>query len=817
MLIWLKLLQWGMNKAQKTESNTAENTLNLSIDGMTCAACVRRVETVLGKVAGVQGASVNLAARRAAVKIVAGLADPDLHEHLMAAVQKAGFEAHVIQADAPVVSPAFQTALETKVLRRQFWLAAVLTLPVFVVEMGGHLYAPFHHWLSQHLATAVSHALQALLTTAVLAGPGRHFFTQGLKALWARQPEMNSLVAVGAGSAWLFSMAVWIAPGWIPETARHVYFEAAAVIVTLILLGRLFEAKARGQTGAAIERLIGLQPKIARRIEDGQDVDVAIDTVKPGDLLRVRPGEKIPVDGVIQTGDPYIDQSMITGEPIPVAFKPGDSVAGGTLNTTVSFTFQATHTGSDTVLARIIRMVQTAQDAKLPIQALVDRVTSVFVPVIMAIAVLTFVVWWSLTGDVSQAVVSAVAVLIIACPCAMGLATPTSIMVGTGRAAELGVLFRQGDALQQLKRVQVMAFDKTGTLTQGHPSLTRFESRHPDIDPTQLLRMVAQLQQQSEHPIAKAIVNAAQESEAVASDQPPKTRLVIDQFEAVKGLGVIARVKTQPNADDPSGQSSGESSFVVAVGSEALMNQQGIDVSDTRAQIETWARQGETPVHVAMDGRLVGLLAVADAVKPEARATIAQLRAMGIEVAMVTGDHPLTADAVAKTLGIETVFAQVKPQDKVRVVKAMQANVPYEALPSESRPQTNPATERRVVAFVGDGINDAPALAQADVGVAIGTGTDVAIEAASVVLMSGQLSKVVTALDASRATLANIKQNLFWAFAYNAALVPVAAGVLYPVNGLLLSPMLAAFAMAFSSVFVVANALRLKTLKARSA
>lgn len=775
--------------------------LQLSIDGMTCAACVRRVENVLKKVPGVNNAQVNLAARRASVDVDDASVNDTLTDHLVAAVKKAGYDSELQDNAAPVQSQHEKSQAEISGLSRQVWIAALLTLPVFIMEMGSHLIPAFHHFLNGVLPVTVQHTIQAVLTTLVLAVPGRHFFTQGFKALFNGQPEMNSLVAVGAGAAWLYSMVVLLLPTLIPENARFVYFEAAAVIVTLILLGRYFEARARGNTGAAIERLIGLQPQQARLVTDSGEQDVPVDAVNPGDTLRVRPGEKIPVDGEILTGEPFIDQSMITGEPVPAHLKPGENVAGGTINTTVGFTFRATHTGTDTVLARIIRMVQSAQNAKLPIQAAVDRVTAVFVPIIMGIAVITFLTWYLLTQELNHALVSAVAVLIIACPCAMGLATPTSIMVGTGRAAGLGILFRQGDALQQLKHIQTIAFDKTGTLTQGHPSLTHIEALTPQYDDKALIAIVASLQQQSEHPIAKAIVSAAQTQGLTLPEA--------SAFEAVKGFGITANVQypakaavanTQPEqTEQPQTQP-----MHVAVGSEALMQSLGISAERVTSEHDTavvdqWAQEGATPIHIAIDGHLVGLMAVTDPIKPEAHAVIAELQARNICCAMVTGDHPLTAQAVAKSLNLDIVHAQVKPEQKVKVIEdLMQKNTP----------------NARKLAFVGDGINDAPALATADVGIAIGTGTDVAIEAASVVLMSGQLSKVITAIDVSKKTLSNIHQNLFWAFAYNAALVPVAAGILYPVNGTLLSPMLAAGAMAFSSVFVVMNALRLRWIQA---
>lgn len=788
--------------------------LDISIDGMTCAACVRRVETVLKKVPGVTDASVNLAARRAALEIADTPLNAELKARIIAAVEKAGFVGEVQEPDAAPQSLQDKSANEVKALRRQFWIAALLTLPVFVMEMGGHMIPAFHHWVMGVMSVTTQHWIQALLTTLVLAWPGRHFFTHGVKALFRAQPEMNSLVAVGAGSAWLYSMVVVVTPALIAESSRHVYFEAAAVIVSLILLGRLLEARARGKTGAAIEHLIGLQPKQARLIDPitQTEGDVPIESVKVGDVLRVRPGEKIPVDGEIVQGHPFIDQSMITGEPVPAELKPGERVAGGTINTTIGFTLRATHTGSDTVLARIIRMVQSAQNAKLPIQATVDKVTSVFVPVIMVIALITFVVWYASTNDISASLVAAVAVLIIACPCAMGLATPTSIMVGTGRAAQLGVLFRQGDALQQLKSTSIIAFDKTGTLTKGHPSLTHLELTGQGIySSAQILKIVAAIQRQSEHPISRAIVAAADDRNNAwqvpqSGDEGSNDEFSVvnvQGFEAVKGFGVKASVAIDRQTKRQTDSKTTSATVTVAVGSAALMQQLGIDVTANDPQVSTWAKLGQTPIHVAIDQTLVALMAVSDPIKPEARQTIAQLKSRGIQCAMITGDHELTAHAVARELGIEIVRAQVRPEDKAAVVKSLQTPIT----------EISGKTTKPIVTFVGDGINDAPALATADVGMAIGTGTDVAIESASVVLMSGELNKVVTAIDLSRATLANIHQNLFWAFAYNAALVPVAAGVLYPVNGILLSPVLAAGAMAFSSLFVVSNALRLRLIK----
>ena len=785
-------------------TNKNQDALDISIQGMTCASCVLRVEKALKAVPGVSTATVNLATERAHINWDPKFADTqDANVKVLAAVRKAGYEASVLeQHAAPSSAQTDARELETKALLRDLWLALALTLPVFLVEMGGHLMPGVHHFVHETIGMQRSWVAQSILTTLVLIGPGRIFFTKGLPALWHLAPEMNSLVALGAGSAWAYSMVATYLPQALPEGTRFVYFEAAAVIVTLILLGRTLEARAKGRTGAAIKHLIGLQPRQARVLINGKPTDIDIDAVKPGDLILVRPGEKVATDGVITEGQPYVDEAMITGEPIPVTKRIGERVTGGTLNTTNSFTFKATHTGGDTVLARIIRMVEAAQGTKLPIQALVDRVTAWFVPAIILCSLSTFVIWYWLgpAPNLSHALINAVAVMIIACPCAMGLATPTSIMVGTGRAAELGVLFRQGDALQRLRDVQVVAFDKTGTLTLGKPALTDFVVLEPTYDRALLLSWAAAMQAHSEHPIAHAIVQAA-----LADNLPVVSA---QNFNAISGAGVRATVN----------------GHAVSSGAQAFMQTEGIDTSATAHYSEQWGQQGKTPICLAVDGKLVALMAVADPLKPSARAAIEALKQLGLRTVMITGDNKHTARAVAQQLGIDEVHAEVLPEGKVAVLEALrrsselgagtEPSSSHVAEPLGSKSNNAGSTDTKaVLAFVGDGINDAPALATADVGIAIGTGTDVAIESASVVLMSDDLLGVATAIGLSRATLINIRQNLFWAFAYNAALVPVAAGALYPSFGTLLSPMFAAGAMAFSSVFVVANALRLKRYK----
>ncbi len=746
--------------------------LSLSIAGMSCAACVRRVEKALAAVPGVELAQVNLATERARVTWRADPASASggAADGLIRAIEHAGYQARLIDGDdgRAQVQQARARALALQQQTRRFLLAALLTLPVFVLEMGGHLSPALHHWIQQHVGATVSMALQGLLTTLVLAWPGRQFFSLGLPALWRRAPDMNSLVAVGAGAAWSYSIVSLLAPQWLPPGAAHVYFEAAAVIVTLILLGRLLEARARGRTGAAIAQLMGMQPRSAMVLRGGAWSALPIEQIQVGDRVRVRPGERIPLDGLVEDGDSYVNEAMITGEPAPVRKQAGATVTGGTQNGNGSLTLQVSHVGQDTVLAGIIRLVQNAQDARLPIQALIDRITGWFVPAVMGVALATFVAWLALGDDpaLGTALVHAVTVLIIACPCAMGLATPTSIMVGSGRAAELGILFRQGDALQGLRDIDVVAFDKTGTLTLGRPTLTDWLEidGHPRLA---VLPALAAVQAHSEHPIALAITAAAR---AQQLDWPAASG-----FEALVGAGVQADVQGER----------------VVAGGTRLMQQLGLDVSGWQAHAQAWGDAGGTPVYVAIGGRLAALLCVTDPLHPQAGAAVAALHALGLRTVMMTGDDARTARSVARQLGIDEVHAELLPQGKTAALAALRQ-------------------QGRKVAFVGDGINDAPALAASDVGIALGTGTDIAMESASVVLMSGDLRRVAAAIALSRATLANIRQNLFWAFFYNVALIPVAAGLLVPLWGYTLTPAFAAGAMALSSVFVVGNALRLK-------
>ncbi|AEY02580.1 heavy metal translocating p-type ATPase [Oceanimonas sp. GK1] len=738
--------------------------VELVIGGMSCASCTGRVEKVLGRLPGVLSATVNLAAGRAYVELLSGSQDMSA---LVAAVEKAGFSAEAAE-DASNADEQDGREREQQSLKHALMMAAVLTLPVFVLEMGSHFVPGMHHWIERTLGQSLNWQLQFVLATLVLFGPGLLFLKKGLPALLRGEPEMNSLVALGGLAAWGYSTVATFAGHWLPEGSRQVYFEAAAVIVTLILLGRFLEARAKGRTGEAIQKLLSLQAPTARVERDGNTEEVPLERVRVRDPVRVRPGERIPVDGTVMEGSSWVDESMLTGEPDPVEKSQGSEVTGGTVNNKGSLLIEVTRVGKQTRLSQIIRMVEQAQGAKLPIQALVDKVTAVFVPVVISLALLTFALWWWLGPEpaLSFALVNGVAVLIIACPCAMGLATPTSIMVGTGRAAELGVLFRRGEALQSLRGVRVVAFDKTGTLTEGKPELTDLETLD-GVDKDSVLARIAAVEQRSEHPIAEALLAAAKERNLKLPE--------VSEFDTVTGMGVQAKVD----------------GVRVEVGADRYLKSLKMDLSDFADTAARLASEGKTPLYAAIDGRAVAILAVADRVKEGTPDAIAALHEQGLKVAMITGDNQGTADAIARQLGIDAVEAEVMPDGKVEALEHLRK-------------------QHGTVAFVGDGINDAPALAAADVGLAIGTGTDIAIEAAQVVLMRGDLRAVPQALAISHATLRNIRQNLFWAFAYNVGLIPVAAGVLYPAFGVLLSPMLAAGAMALSSVFVVSNALRLK-------
>lgn len=755
---------------RKAGYDVPSGSADLSIEGMTCASCVSKVEKALNAIPGVTRASVNLATERAHVELAGQVPLSDL----IKAVKTAGYEARSldeVRSDAKQKTQSDKRDAEALELKKNVILAAVLTLPVFILEMGSHIVPAMHMFVMNTIGMQNSWYFQFVLTTLVLFGPGMRFFKKGIPALLRGTPDMNSLVVVGTAAAWGFSVVATFWSDILPEGTVNVYFEAAAVIVTLILIGRYLEARAKGRTSAAISRLVGLQAKSARVVRDGETVDVPLDDVLVGDIVQVRPGEKVPVDGEVIEGASYVDESMITGEPVPVAKEEGAEVVGGTINKTGAFTFRATKVGRDMVISQIVRMVEDAQADKLPIQAKVDKVTGWFVPAVLAAAALTFVVWLVIggAGMMGFALVNAIAVVIIACPCAMGLATPTSIMVGTGRAAEFGVLFRRGDALQTLRDASVIAVDKTGTLTQGKPALAHF-AVVDGVDKDEALALVAAVEARSEHPIADAIVTAAKEKGLKLAD--------VSAFESVPGFGLKASV----------------AGHEVAIGADRYMAKLGFDVAVFADDASRLGDEGQTPLYAAIDGKLAAIITVADPMKETTPAAIAAMHEQGLKVAMITGDNRRTAQAIAKRLGIDEVVAEVLPDGKVEALKRLSAG-------------------GKRIAFVGDGINDAPALAAADVGIAIGTGTDIAIESADVVLMSGDLRGVVNAIAISKATIRNISENLFWAFAYNVALIPVAAGILYPFTGTLLSPVLAAGAMALSSIFVLSNALRLKGFK----
>ena len=739
---------------------------SFGVTGMTCANCSSRVERKLSKAGGVLEVSVNLTTERATVRY---LPDVVSEQGLHQVVENTGYG--ILQKEkgkdrADTEREAREE--ERRSLQRDLSIAALFTTPLIVFVMLPMLVPALETRLMDTVEMQTLFLVSFALASVVQFGPGLRFYKPGWKSLKSGSPDMNSLVMIGTSAAYGYSVVATFLPQVLPTGTVHVYYEASAAIITLILVGKYLEAIAKGRTSEAIKKLIGLQAKTARVVRNGEELELSVDEVVLGDVVLVRPGEKVPVDGAVVEGSSYIDESMITGEPVPVQKASGDEVVGGTINKTGAFRFHATKVGADTVLSQIIKMVEDAQGSKPRIQALADKVVSVFVPVVLGLATLTFTVWivFGPQPALTFALVNTVAVLIIACPCAMGLATPTSIMVGTGKAAELGVLFRKGDALQSLQEARVIALDKTGTLTKGQPELTDFVVQ-AGFEREEVLTLVAAAEANSEHPIAEAIVQAAK-----GEGLEPAS---ITNFNATPGYGVEAEV----------------AGHNVQVGADRFMARLELDVTPFSEETNRLADEGKTPLYAAIDGQLAAVIAVADPIKEATPAAIQTLRNLGLRVAIITGDNRRTAHAIAKQLGIDEVLAEVLPDGKVDAVKKLQS-------------------EGGKVAFVGDGINDAPALAQADIGLAIGTGTDIAIESADVVLMSGDLRGIPNALALSRSTLNNIKQNLFWAFIYNTILIPVAAGALYPAFGLLLSPILAAAAMGLSSVFVLTNALRLR-------
>ena len=750
-----------------------ERDVELSIEGMHCASCVQKVETALAALPGVVTATVNLAAESARVRTIPGALEP---ADLLAAVRRAGYEARAVgDAAREEAQREASRKAELDSLRRRWLVAFALWLPFGAFEMLPHLLM----LAGLHLQgwPTLPPWLQLVLATPILAYSGRHFFVGAWKGLKHRSADMNTLVATGTGAAYVYSAVATVTPGIFRAAGiePHVYFEAAATIVTLILLGTWLEVRAKGRTGEAIRALLSLQPRVARVWRDGVAIEVPLEDVRPDDVVVVRPGEKVPVDGEVIEGRSTVDESMLTGESMPVEKGPGDRVIGATMNRTGSFTFRAVHVGSETALAQIVHLVKDAQGSKAPVQRLADVVAAYFVPIVIAVAVGTFVAWYVLGPEPSltYAIVTSVAVLIIACPCALGLATPTAIMVGTGRGAEMGVLFKDAGSLETAQGIEVVVLDKTGTVTRGQPSVT-------DVIPAagtsedELLAIAAAAERGSEHPIGEAIVH---EAERRGLEIPSAARFV-----ALAGRGIEAEVGER----------------TVLIGTPDLLVAHGIDTGpDGDAGVERageLADDGKTAVLVALDGRAMGLIAVADTVQEGSAEAVRALRGQGLEVVMLTGDNRRTAAAIARSVGIDRVVAEVQPDEKAARVRELQA--------SGMR-----------VAMVGDGINDAPALAQADVGIAIGTGTDVAIEASDVTLIRSDLRGVVQAIALSRRTMRTIKQNLFFAFVYNVIGIPIAAGALWPWTGLLLAPWVGALAMVLSDVTVMGNSLKLRTAR----
>jgi P-type Cu+ transporter len=745
----------------------------LKLRGMSCASCANNIEEAIRSVPGVDACSVNFGAEQVTVTYDPGKTDVAT---IQEAVDGAGYSAQPMQDN--VLAPEDdaerrERQAENRKLTRKVWLSGIVGAVLVIGSLPAMTGLPIPFipmWLHNPW-------LQLILTTPVLVWAGSEFFVNAWKALKRHTATMDTLVAIGTGTAYLYSLFPTFFPQWFINQglSPDVYFEAATVIIALILLGGLLQNRAKGRTSEAIRKLMGLQARTARVIRNGQEIDIPIAEVVLGDVVLVRPGEKIPVDGEIIEGSSTIDEAMVTGESVPVKKHPGDEVIGATINKTGSFKFRATRVGKDTFLAQIVKLVQQAQGSKAPIQRLADQVTGWFVPAVMAIAILTFILWYNIMGNVTMALITTVGVLIIACPCALGLATPTSIMVGTGKGAENGILIKGAESLELAHKIQTIVLDKTGTITQGKPTVTDFVTVNGTANQNELnlLRLVASVERNSEHPLAEAVVQYAQTQGVDLTDA--------QEFEAIAGSGVQGYVSDR----------------LVQIGTHRWMNELGIDTSRLQQHWDKLEYLGKTVIWIAIDGKIEAIMGIADAVKPSSIKAIRALQKMGLEVVMLTGDNQRTANVIAREVGIERVFAEVRPDQKAATVEKIQS-------------------EGKVVAMVGDGINDAPALAQADVGMAIGTGTDVAIAASDITLISGDLQGIVTAIQLSRATIRNIKQNLFFAFIYNVAGIPIAAGILYPIFGWLLSPIIAGAAMAFSSVSVVTNALRLRNFQPKA-
>ncbi len=753
-----------INAIKKNGYQIGSAQKRIGIENIRCASCVGFIEDELKSTPGVLNASVNLATQEATVNYLPAQTSFD---QLNKSVETWGYKTRPALSEEPVDQQQAAHEKEYKKLMKRFWFAAIVSIPVLITAYPKFL--PYvKEWSIETLRLSWFGA--ALVTIPVLLWSGIDFFTGAWAALKHRAANMNTLIALGTGAAWLYSTVAIIFPGIFPEGTSEPFFDVVAVVIALVVLGQALELRAKGRTSEAIKKLMGLQAKTARVIRNNVEMDIAVEEVLVGDVVQVRPGEKIPVDGVILEGSSAVDESMLTGESMPASKKVGDEVIGATLNKTGAFKFRTTKVGKDTALAQIVKMVQDAQNSKAPIARLADTISGFFVPIVMILAIITFVIWFNF-GPQPQLVyglVTAVSVLIIACPCALGLATPMSLMVGIGKGAENGILIRSGEALQTAQAIKTVVLDKTGTITKGKPELTDIVlSAKKQLTSDDLLRLSASVESVSEHPLAEAIIEGAR-TKGLSLGKP-------EAFEAIPGHGVIATVDGRK----------------VSLGNMKMMKSLNVELGDLETKSETLANDGKTPMFAAIDGKAAGIIAVADTVKEDSREAIAVLHKMGIEVVMITGDNRRTAEAIAKLVGVDRVLAEVLPEDKAHNIQLLQA-------------------EGKKVAMVGDGINDAPALAQADVGLAIGTGTDVAIEAADITLIKGSLKGVVTAIEVSRATMRNIKQNLVGAFVYNILGVPIAMGVLFPFFGLLLSPLLAGAAMAFSSVTVVGNANRLR-------
>jgi Cu+-exporting ATPase len=776
------------------------DTITLKLRGMSCASCASNIEDAIRSVPGVSNCNVNFGAEQATITF-----DPNKTDvaTLQNAVDAAGYSAQPMQEDVLAAEDDTERQTrqtENRQLTRKVWVSGIISTILVIGSMPAMLglsvgFIPM--WLHNPW-------LQLVLTAPVQFWSGASFYANAWKALKRHTATMDTLVAIGTGAAYLYSLFPTFFPGWFIAGGLRpdVYYEAAAVIITLILLGRLLENRAKGQTSAAIRQLIGLQAKTARVVRSDREVDVPIAEVVLGDVILVRPGEKIPTDGEIVDGASTIDQSMVTGESVPVKKQPGDEVIGATINKTGSFKFKATRVGKDTFLAQIVKLVQQAQGSKAPIQRLADRVTGWFVPAVIAIAIATFIIWFNIMGNVTMALITTVGVLIIACPCALGLATPTSIMVGTGKGAENGILIKGAESLELAHKLQTIVLDKTGTITQGKPTVTDFITVNGTANSNELklLRLAASVEGNSEHPLAEAVVQYAS-SQGVELTE-------VREFEAIAGSGV------QGYASDR----------LVQIGTHRWMNELGINTSQLQQQWDRLEYLGKTVIWIAVDNTVQGIMGISDAVKPSSAQAIRTMQRMGLEVVMLTGDNRRTAEVIAREVGIKRIVAEVRPDQKAEVVESLQSKQQgSRGAEKQGRKKrfTTPDSQVRahscatlptpvIVAMVGDGINDAPALAQADVGIAIGTGTDVAIAASDITLISGDLQGIVTAIQLSRATIRNIKQNLFFTFIYNVAGIPIAAGILFPFFGWLLSPIIAGAAMAFSSVSVVTNALRLR-------